>query len=244
MGSPPILFLHSFFGRPSLFGPWIDYFTAAGYTCHAPALPGRDPSDDAVLARTGIDDCHAVALSAFDALGEPAIVIGHSLGGLLGQKVAAARSPAALVLLASIPPGPLIPQASVLHHLAPLMPSILRGRPFLPSEATLRSVPLSTLSRSEQDLLLPRLVRDSGRVFREMSLGAPATRVRATEVTCPVLNVSAGSDRNVAQWISRRIAARYHAQHQVHPGLPHWIIAESAVQTVAPPVLSWLGRTV
>ncbi|MGB3481643.1 MAG: alpha/beta fold hydrolase [Mycobacterium sp.] len=170
MGSPPILFLHSFFGRPSLFGPWLDYFTAAGYTCHAPALPGRDPSDDTVLARTSIEDCHAVALSAYDALGEPAIVIGHSFGGLLGQKVAAARSPAALVLLASIPPGPLIPQVSVLHHLAPLLPSILRGRPFLPSESTLRSVPLSTLSRSEQDLLLPRLVRDSGKVFREISL--------------------------------------------------------------------------
>jgi hypothetical protein len=59
-----------------------------------------------------------------------------------------------------------------------------------------------------------------------------------------VLNVSAGSDRNVAQWISRRIAKRYGAQHQVHPGLPHWIIAESAVETVAPPVLSWLRRTV
>lgn len=241
---PPILFLHSFFGRPSLFGAWIDYFTAAGYTCHAPALPGRDPTDDAVLARTRIDDCYAVALAAYDTLGEPAIVIGHSLGGLLGQKVAAARSPAALVLLASIPPGPLIPRASVLHHLPPLMPSIVAGRPFFPSESTIRSVPLSTLSRSEQDLLLPRLVRDSGRVFRDMSLGVNATKVKAADVQCPVLCVSAGEDRNVAPWISRRIAARYGAQHHVHPTLPHWIIAESAVESVAPPVLSWLRRSV
>ncbi|CAN5697845.1 alpha/beta hydrolase [soil metagenome] len=240
----PILFLHSFFGRPSLFGPWLDYFTAAGHSCHAPALPGRDPSDDTVLTRTGIDDCYAVALAAYDAIGEPAIIIGHSLGGLLGQKVAAARDPAALVLLASIPPGVLVPQARVLRHLAPLMPDILRGRPFLPSESTMRTVPLSTLSRAEQDILLPRLVRDSGRVFREMSLGAAATRVKVADVTCPVLCVSAGEDRNVAQWISRRIAARYRAQHQVHPTLPHWIIAESAVDTVAPPVLSWLRRTV
>lgn len=246
MGAHPakILLLHSFFGRPSLFGPWIDYFTAAGYECHAPALPGRDPSDDTVLTRTGIDDCYAVALSAYDALGEPAIVIGHSLGGLLGQKIAAARNPAALVLLASIPPGMLVPQAKVLPYLVPLLPDILRGRPFLPSESTMREVPLSTLARAEQDVLLPRLVRDSGRVFREMSLGASSTKVKASEVTCPVLCVSAGEDRNVAQWISRRIAARYHAQHQMHPGLPHWIIAESAVETVASPVLSWLRRTV
>ncbi|MET0898121.1 MAG: alpha/beta fold hydrolase [Mycobacterium sp.] len=241
---PPILLLHSFFGRPSSFGPWIDYFTAAGYTCHAPALPGRDPTDDAVLTRTGIDECFEVALSAYDALGEPAIVIGHSLGGLLGQKVAAARDCSALVLLASIPPGMLVPQAKVLHHLVPILPAVLRGRPFFPSESTIRSVPLSTLPKAEQDALLPRLVRDSGRVFRDMSLGVAATKVNAAEVRCPVLCVSAGQDRNVAAWISRRIAARYQAQHQIHPMLPHWIVAESAVETVAPPVLSWLRRTV
>lgn len=244
MAGQPILFLHSFFGRPSLLGPWIDYFTAAGHRCHAPALPGRDPSDDTVLTRTGIDDCYAVALAAYDAIDEPAIVIGHGLGGLLGQKVAAARDPAALVLLASVPPGVLVPQPRVLRHLAPLLPDILAGRPFFPSEPTLRAVPLCTLSRAEQDTLLPRLVRDSGRVFREMTLDAAATKVAAADVRCPVLCVSAGEDRFVAPWISRRIAARYQAQHQVHPTLPHWIIAESAVDTVAPPVLSWLRRTV
>jgi alpha-beta hydrolase superfamily lysophospholipase len=67
--------------------------------------------------------------------------------------------------------------------------------------------------------------------------------VNAADVTCPVLCVSAGEDRNVAQWISRRIAQRYGAEHQVHPGLPHWIIAESALDDVAPPVLDWLTRT-
>jgi hypothetical protein len=40
-----------------------------------------------------------------------------------------------------------------------------------------------------------------------------------------------------------RIAAQYNAEHQVHPGLPHWIIAESAVDQVAPPVLDWLTKT-
>ena len=240
---PPILFLHGAFGRPALLGPWMDYFTAAGYSCHAPTLPGRDPSDDAVLSRTGIDDCFKVALAAYDALGEPAIVIGHSMGGLLGQKVAAARDCAALVLLASIPPGVLWPQPKAIRHLLPLLPDILRGRPFFPSKSTIRAVPLSTLPKAEQDTLLPRLVRDSGRVFREMCMGAAPTKVKAADVQCPVLCVSAGEDRNVAPWISRRIATRYNAQHQVHPTLPHWIIAESAVEAVAPPVHSWLRRT-
>jgi pimeloyl-ACP methyl ester carboxylesterase len=170
-------------------------------------------------------------------------VIGHSFGGLVGQKLASARECAALVLPASIPPGILWPQVRALPHLFPVLPAILAGKPFLPSAGTMRAVPLNTLSDSEQGELIPRLARDSGRVFRAMSLGLPAMRVRAADVRCPVLCVSGGADRNVAQWISKRIAARYHAEHQVHPGKPHWIIAESPLDEVAPPILRWLGET-
>ena len=53
-----------------------------------------------------------------------------------------------------------------------------------------------------------------------------------------------GADENVAPWISRRIAKRYRAEEQDHPGKPHWIIAESALDEVAPPLLGWLRRTV
>ena len=240
---PPILFLHGVFGRPSLLEPWTRYFEAAGFDCHAPALPGRDPTNDDVLRSTGIEDCFNVALDAYDRLDEPPIVIGHSMGGLLTQKIAAARSPRAVVLLASVPPGILWPQLPALPHLFPVLPAVLAGKPFLPSSRTMRNVPLNTLPAAEQDELIPRLVRDSGRVFREMSLGASSTRVNASDVTCPVLCVSAGADRNVAQWISRRIARRYNAEHQVHPGKPHWIVAESALDDVAPPVLQWLRKT-
>jgi pimeloyl-ACP methyl ester carboxylesterase len=239
----PILFLHSVFGRPALMAPWITFFEAAGFECHTPALPGRDPSNDEVLARTGIAECFAVALAAYDRLSAPPIVIGHSLGGLLAQKVAAARAPRAAVLLASVPPGILWVQLGALPHLFPVLGRVLAGQPFLPSERTMRKVPLSTLPVAEQDELVPQLVRDSGRVFRELSLGAASTRVNVSEVTCPVLNVSAGADRNVAQWISRRIARKYNAEHQIHPGLPHWIVAASAVDEVAPPVLGWLNKT-
>jgi alpha-beta hydrolase superfamily lysophospholipase len=166
------------------------------------------------------------------------------MGGLLTQKLAAARNPRAAVLLASVPPGVSWPRLRPLPHLFRLLPKIAAGSPFLPSATTMRAVPLNTLPAAEQEMLIPRLVRDSGRVFREISLGSAATRVTASAVTCPVLCVSGGSDQNVAPWMSRRIAKRYGAEHQIHPGKPHWIIAESALDEVAPPVLEWLCRNV
>ena len=242
--TPPILFLHGVFGTPSLLAPWTRRLESEGYVVHAPALPGREPTDDAVLAHAGIEEFFEVALEAYDRIGEPAIVVGHSMGGLLAQKVAGARTPRAAVLLASVPPGVLWPRLRGLPHLAPIIPKVLAGKPLLPSARTMREVPLSTLPAAEQDELITRLVRDSGRVFRQSSMGSAATRVKVSTVTCPVLCVSAGSDQNVAPWISRRIAKRYGAEQQNHPGKPHWIIAESALDDVAPPVLAWLRRVV
>ena len=244
MTKPPVLLLHGVFGSPGLLEPWVRFLGDAGYHCHVPTFPGRDPSDDRVLAKTGVAECVDLALRAYDAIGEPAIVIGHSFGGFVAQKVAAARDCVALVMLASVPPGVLWPQLRSLPHLIPVLPAILAGRPFRPSTATMHAVPLNTLPAAERDMLIPRLVRDSGRVFRTMSLGLPIMHVDPADVTCPVLCASAGADRNVAPWMSRRLAARYRAEHHVYPALPHWIIAESALQEVGPPTAGWLDRVV
>lgn len=102
---PPVLVIHGAFGRPALLKPWIDFFGQAGFDCVAPTLPGRDPSDDAVLRGTGIGELFDTVLQVYDGLATPPVVIGHSMGGLLAQKLAAARDPRAMVLLASVPPA-------------------------------------------------------------------------------------------------------------------------------------------
>lgn len=241
--APPVLFLHGLFGRPALLAPWTARLEAAGYECSAPALPGRDPTDVQSLRRCGVEECFDVVRAARGQLASPPILIGHSFGGLLAQKLAAATETAALVLLASIPPGVLWPQLRPLPHLFPLLPRILAGRPILPPAQTFRAVPFSTLPAQEQDALVQEMVPESGRAFRAMMLGTPAVRVKRGAVRCPVLCVSGTADRNVSNGASARIAKRYGAEHQVHAGAPHWIVAESLADQVVPDVLAWIERT-
>lgn len=221
--------------------PWRRYFEAAGFECHSPSLPGRLPIDREALRTLTLGDYLAHLLEYRAGFGAAPIVIGHSMGGLLAQQLAARTDCAALVLLASVPPGVLWAQLRAAPHLARLLPRILAGRPILPSERMLRAIVVHDLPEHEQRTLPPQLVTDSGRAFRSLVLGT--ARIPRDAVRCPVLCVSGGADRNVAPRISRAIARRYAAEHQIHPERGHWIVAESKVGEVAPPVLAWLVRT-
>lgn len=73
--------------------PWLEAFSAAGYDSIAPGWPGEpDTVEQArqlpeLVANTSIDDAAAHFSKIIDDLDRPPILIGHSLGGLLAEKL-------------------------------------------------------------------------------------------------------------------------------------------------------------
>lgn len=99
MKKPPILFLHGAFAGPEIWTRFVaPWFAARGHAVAAPRLPGTLPG-----AR--LRDYVRRAEAAADALGPgPVVVVGHSLGGLVAQHLAARRRVAGVALVSS--PGP------------------------------------------------------------------------------------------------------------------------------------------
>ncbi len=187
-------------------------------------------------------DNFEAALAARNQLSEPPIVIGHSMGGLLGQHVAANSSCAALVLLGSSPPGVLWAHPKALPHLFALMPRIVAGQPLRPSDETLRAVVFNALSEAEAEEMAAVIVPDSGKAFRAQVFGT-TPRVRRSAVRCPVLVLSGDQDINGSPGIPRRLSKRYHATHRVIAGCDHWIIAPSRTKSVCPVVVDWYASS-
>lgn len=96
---PPILFLHGAFAGPEVWTRFVaPWFAGRGHTVLVPRLA---PS---LLPGARLRDYVRRALDAADSLGAPPVLVGHSLGGLVAQHLAARRPVAGVVLVAS--PGP------------------------------------------------------------------------------------------------------------------------------------------
>lgn len=115
---PPILFLHGAFGGADVWRRFVaPWFAQRGHRVAAPALPGTDAPAEARLR-----DYVRAARAAADALGGAPVVVGHSLGGLVAQHLAAERRLAGLALVASPGPGGL---ASSFWRLTLFKPKVL-----------------------------------------------------------------------------------------------------------------------
>ena len=238
MARPPILLVHGAFSHAGHFGGWVRALTKAGFECHAPSLPGHWPSDSSALASLTLSDYLGAMRRTAATLSAPPIVIGHSMGGLLGQQLAATAPCAALVCVASAPPWMVTPQLRALPFLVRHMPAIMTGRPIRADERALRDLALHDLPEQEQNELAPSFGAESGHALRAMILGL--ARMPGRQFQGPVLCLSGSHDRIIAHRTSKAIACYYSARHETFAKRGHWLIAPSAEGEIVVTIIRWL----
>lgn len=106
-----IVFLHGMYLTGASWAPWADLASTRGYVCHSPSWPYHDGEPAALRAsvdpRLGRLTFGAVTrhMKRFlDTLAEPAVLIGHSIGGLLVQKLVSDGYGRAGVAISPAPP--------------------------------------------------------------------------------------------------------------------------------------------
>lgn len=235
----PLLFVHGYFADARVWALMLPWFAARGYPCYAVNLRGRagsrmDVDLGRVTLREFADDAEAVART----LGVP-VVIGHSMGGLVAQLVAARGAARGLVLFAPAPPRG-IPVLTLRLAMAQLryLPAMLTSRVVVPGRAEMRMLAMNRVPSSEQEELLDRLVPDSGTAGREMGLaGVPVDRER---VRVPMVVFGGDRDRFIPISRVRRVARRYGAAFSVAPGRGHMLVLEPDWQVLAQQTADWM----
>jgi pimeloyl-ACP methyl ester carboxylesterase len=182
-------------------------------------------------------DAIAKVVGTFD---RPPILIGHSMGGLIAQHLAARSECAALVLLSSTPPWRPGGTRHTLPYLLSYALPVLAGRPLRATSRAARDLVLHDLTAAEQAALAPLFAFESGKAYRTVVFGKGRLDPRA--VDCPVLCVNGGQDRLLGRSVGVRLARFYGAEHMVFAAQGHSLVADSLLATVAAPVRVWLAR--
>lgn len=245
------MMIHGSFCRPFVWDGFAGKFADAGYAVECPPLRFHDmETPPEALGTTGLADYCADLEESLDGLASPAIVIGHSLGGLLAQMLAAKKPLKAAVLLAPVAPWGVPP--SSLFEISQAQALLLnvgfwnRALPF--EKAAFERNALGRLPAGERAALSQRCMAESGRAtFQALHWGLDMGRhseVDAGKVTCPMLLLAGAEDRICPPSTVERIAARYGARatYEKIPGMGHWLLGEPGWEAVADRALTWLEK--
>ena len=238
----PILFIHGMWGGSWMWDNWLGFFAGRGYTCYALNLRGHHGSKPvADIGRVPFGDYLLDARGVVAAIGNP-ILVGHSMGGLIVQRLAELLDPPAVVALTPAAPRGIFPLCTLelfrlsLKHLH----EMLLSRPITPSRDEADALLFGRTPAAERRPAFERLVPESGRMAFDIAVkGVP---VDAARVRSPMLVVAGREDRITPAAMVRKVAQKYGAALRVYDGHAHMVLTEPGWETIAGDVVAWLTR--
>ncbi|MCW2516815.1 MAG: alpha/beta hydrolase [Mycobacterium sp.] len=241
--------------------PWIDHFAARGHHAIAPAWPGEHPTVDETRrnptdqAGYGIDELTAYFAEVVAQFDTPPVVIGHSFGGLIAQKLLGQNKIAAAV---AIDPAPIkgvkpLPVAQLRSALPVLGNPLNRGRAKALTQSQWRYGFGNALDANESDALWQQWsIASPGKPLFEaatanFSGNSPAKVDTANGERGPLL-ITAGTDDHTVPFKTAKAAfglyAKSHAITDFHEfqGRGHSLTIDHGWRDVADVALSWMAH--
>jgi non-heme chloroperoxidase len=255
----PVVFVHGLWLHADSWGPWVDRFREAGYEPTAPGWPGDSSTAEETRANAdrvaghGIDDVVAHYAKVIDGLGAKPIVVGHSFGGLIAQRLLGEGHAAAAV---GIDPAPIkgvvfLPFSALRVASIALRNPANRKRAVSLTPEQFRYGFGNALPAAESDELYERwAIPSPGKPLFEaasanLSRRSPARVDTKARERGPLLLTAGGKDHTVPRSITRSTLRLYRKSPAVtelreFPDRGHSLTIDSGWNEVADAVLGWL----
>ncbi len=225
-------------------------FEGLGCTCHAPDLIGHGKNaaaGETKLVGVGMTDYRDALRSFLSTFAAPPVLLGHSMGAVLAQQLAALGFARALILVSPAPRAGILPATDGEKQLARDLMSL---GPFwttvIPPDFDLAKIySLNRVPSEQQRGVFDQFIPESGQAFFELFFwmfdSASATAVDTDAIRCPVLCLSGTDDRLVSEATARATAAPFReATFWEAVGHAHMLPIEPGADDLARRVAEWV----
>ncbi|HET9669383.1 MAG TPA: alpha/beta fold hydrolase [Casimicrobiaceae bacterium] len=248
-GKAPLLFVHGGYCDAWFFEPYfLPWFAAHGHAAYALSLRGHGKSGgrDALFV-TSLDDYEADVERVVGELDEPPVLVGHSMGAAIVERIVAKRPVRGAALLAPLPPAGLL---SIATRLAASHPNFLmqfgKTDPSKLSAEVLNALRPFYFSDDVSPVILAQAARhfnaESPRALLDLSLrlhwALPPPDRRSS-----VFVLGAEGDRICSPEDVRATARHHNVEAVIVPGLAHMLMLEPGWKTVCEALADWLAST-
>jgi pimeloyl-ACP methyl ester carboxylesterase len=247
----PVIFIHGMWCTGANWKRITDLMAPRGYDCHAVTLPGHEPGPDQPLTVGALSLRSYLAYLedyvARQGFKQPPIIIGHSMGGLLAQQLAARTRPLALVLVTPAPPAGIL--ALSWSNIVAFSRALFRWgfwrKPHKPTFERAQASVFNTMPVELQRTAYASMLHESGRALFEIGFWqmdfSRASAVDSSAVRCPVYVISAEKDKLTPASVVRKVATRYASVSQrYYMGRGHWVIDDEETEEMVNGIISWL----
>jgi pimeloyl-ACP methyl ester carboxylesterase len=257
----PVVFIHGLWLHATSWDPWVQLFTEGGYAPAAPGWPGDLPTVAATRANPdsvagyGIEDVTAHFRAFIDDLDQRPILIGHSFGGMIAEKLLGENyGTAAIGIDAAQIKGVLPLPLSALHSTLPVFknPANKHKAVTLTAEQFRYGFGNAVTEEESQALYDQWTIAAPGRPLFEaaaanFSLHSPAKVATDNEERGPLLLVMGGRDHTVPEAITKSTLKQYKHSAAVTDLVEfadrgHSLTIDSGWHEVADSCLAWLDK--
>lgn len=256
----PVVFVHGLWIHSAAWQRWLDLYRSAGYAPIAPGWPGdaatvqQTRGNSAAVANKGIDDITDGYAQIIDGLAAKPIVVGHSFGGLIAQKLLAAGVAAAAI---AIDPGQIkgvkpLPFAQIRSGLPVLSRPGNKAKAVTLTKSQFRYGFGNAVSEEESDELFDAwtipgpgkpLFEASAANFTKASPAAVDTRKRDRG---PLLIIGGGKDHTVPEVVAKAAHTLYAGSgavtdYRAFPDRGHSLVLDHGWREIADYTLTWLN---
>jgi pimeloyl-ACP methyl ester carboxylesterase len=255
----PAIFIHGLWLHATSWNPWIDLFRQAGYAPSAPGWPGEPDTvgearaNPASLADHGIDDVVAHYAKIIAGLDRSPILIGHSFGGMIAQKLLGQNLAAAAVAIDAAQIKGVLPlPLSALRATLPVFrnPTNKHKAVSLTAEQFRYAFGNAISEQESQELFERWAIPAPGKPLFEAAAAnfnphSPAKVDTANDTRGPLLLIMGGRDHTVPESVTRATLKQYRHSDAVtdiqdFPDRAHSLTVDRGWRDVADTCLSWL----